>query len=152
MAKEISSQIIIRSTSEKIWAVLTDFGNYPQWNPFIRRIEGNVAVGNKIIARIEPPGAKGMTFKPMVLSFDRNKKFSWLGHLWFPGLFDGEHIFEIVENKDGTCTFIQREKFKGILVPLFSKMLDINTKQGFEQMNEKIKERVERTEQMQGAK
>jgi hypothetical protein len=144
MAKEMSSQIIIRATSEKIWMVLTDFPNYPNWNPFIRSIEGNTSSGNVIKARIEPPGAKGMTFKPRVISFDQNKKFSWLGHLLFPGLFDGEHIFEIIENGDGTCTFIQREKFKGLLVPLFSKMLDVNTKQGFEQMNQKLKERVEK--------
>jgi hypothetical protein len=144
MAKEMSSQIIIRATSEKIWMVLTDFPNYPDWNPFIRSIEGNTSSGNVIKARIEPPGAKGMTFKPRVISFDQNKKFSWLGHLLFPGLFDGEHIFEIIENGDGTCTFIQREKFKGLLVPLFSKMLDVNTKQGFEQMNQKLKERVEK--------
>jgi hypothetical protein len=144
MAKEIHSQIIIRATSEKIWSVLTDFKNYSLWNPFIKSIEGNAAVGNKIKASIEPPGAKGMTFKPKVISFDKNKKFSWQGHLLFPGLFDGEHIFEIIELKDGTCTFIQREKFKGILVPLFSKMLDVNTLQGFEQMNQKLKERAEK--------
>ncbi|WP_228479091.1 SRPBCC family protein [Flavobacterium soyangense] len=46
-----------------------------------------------ITAKIEPLEAKGMTFKPKVLAFETNKEFRWLGHLLFPGLFDGEHKF-----------------------------------------------------------
>ena len=63
----------------------------------------------------------------------------WLGHLWFSGLFDGEHKFELIDNGNGTTTFIQSEKFKGILVPLFNKMLDKNTVNGFNDMNRKLK-------------
>ena len=63
-----------------------------------------------------------------------------MGHLLFPGLFDGEHKFELVDNHDGTTTFIQSEIFKGILVPLFNKMLDTNTVNGFNLMNQKLKE------------
>ena len=104
---------------------------------------GDVRVNKKIEVRIEPPDASGMTFKPNVLSFDKNIGFRWLGHLFFPGLFDGEHIFELRDNGNGTTTFIQREQFKGILVPLLKKMLDNNTRRGFEAMNNALKDRVE---------
>lgn len=142
--KEIKTEILINASPEKVWAILTNFENYPQWNPFIKSIQGNPIVGEKIIARIEPPEANGMTFKPKVLVFEENKKFSWLGHLLFTGLFDGEHIFELIDNGNGTTTFIQREKFKGILVPLFKKQLDNNTTQGFNEMNQKLKELAEK--------
>lgn len=144
MAKEIKTEIIIKASPERVWAILTDFKNYPNWNPFIKSITGNVAVGNKIIARLEPPEAKGMTFKPKVLAFDSNREFRWIGHLLFPGLFDGEHKFELIDNGDGTTTFRQSEKFRGILVPLFKKMLDNNTTNGFNQMNQKLKELAEK--------
>ena len=85
-----------------------------------------------------------MTFKPTILAFEKNKEFRWLGHLLFPGLFDGEHKFELIDNKNGTTTFIQSEKFKGILVPLFAKMLDNSTTDGFTQMNKKLKELAEK--------
>jgi hypothetical protein len=140
MAKEIKTEILINATPEKVWAILTDFNNYPKWNPFIKLIKGEVKVGNKITARIEPPEAKGMTFNPKILTFETNKELSWLGHLLFAGLFDGEHKFELIDNKNGTTTFRQSEKFKGILVPLFKKQLDNNTKKGFEEMNKKLKE------------
>lgn len=143
MAKEIKTEILINATPDKVWAILTDFDNYPNWNPFIKSIKGQVAVGNKITARMEPPGANGMTFVPKVLVFETNKEFRWLGHLLFPGLFDGEHKFELIDNKNGTTTFRQSERFRGILVPLFQKMLDINTTNGFIQMNKKLKELAE---------
>lgn len=143
MTKEIKTSIVINASAAEVWSVLTDFASYPQWNPFLKSITGVVKTGNRIVARIEPPEAKGMTFKPKVLAFEENKEFRWIGHLLFPGLFDGEHIFELVTNADGTTTFIQREKFKGILVPLFKKMLDLNTVNGFNLMNTALKERVE---------
>lgn len=143
MAKEIKTEILINATPAKVWSILTGFENYPNWNPFIKSIKGKVKVGNNIIARIEPPEAKGMTFKPKILTFETNKELSWIGHLLFPGLFDGEHKFELINNGEGKTTFIQSEKFKGILVPLFKKQLDNNTKKGFEEMNRKLKELAE---------
>jgi hypothetical protein len=145
MAKEIKTEILINATPEKIWSILTNFDNYPNWNPFIKSIKGEVKIGNKITARIEPPEAKAMTFKPKILTFEVNKELKWLGHLFFAGLFDGEHKFELIDNRNGTTTFIQSEKFKGILVPLFKKMLDNNTINGFNEMNKKNK-RIGRTE------
>ncbi|MBP6516471.1 MAG: SRPBCC domain-containing protein [Chitinophagales bacterium] len=144
MAKEIKTEILIQASPEKVWQVLTDFDHYLQWNPFIKSIEGNVAVGNTIKARIEPPGATGMTFKPVVLVYTEAKEFRWLGHLLIKGLFDGEHCFRLIDNEDGSTTFIQSEKFTGVLVPLFSKMLDTNTIEGFRQMNEKLKQEAEK--------
>ena len=143
MEKKINTQILIKAPGEKVWSVLTDFDNYPNWNPFIREIRGEVGVGKTITVRLEPPEAKGMTLKPRVLVFETNKEFRWLGHLLFPGLFDGEHIFEITDNGNGTTTFKQSEKFNGILIPLFKKMLDYNTTKGFNLMNTRLKETVE---------
>lgn len=120
------------------------FNQYPNWNPFIKSIEGEVVVGKKIKARMEPPGANGITFRPKVLVFEPNKEFRWLGHLFFAGLFDGEHIFELIDNGNGTTTFVQSEKFKGILVPLFQKMLGNNTVKGFQLMNQRLKELAEK--------
>ncbi len=143
MSKEITSEILIQASPEKVWSILTNFASYPEWNPFIKSITGEVKVGRKICARIEPPQAKGMTFKPNILVYDLHKEFRWIGHLIIPGLFDGEHIFELIDNKNGSTTFIQREKFKGVLVPLFKKMLDVNTVNGFNQMNEALKKMAE---------
>jgi hypothetical protein len=55
-----------------------------------------------------------------------------------PGIFDGEHHLEL-HKRDGETTFIQREKFSGLLAPLFGRQLE-KTKCGFEQMNAALKQ------------
>ncbi|WP_236025435.1 SRPBCC family protein [Flavobacterium geliluteum] len=37
---EIKTQIIIHASPDKVWAVLTDFENYPNLNSFIKSITG----------------------------------------------------------------------------------------------------------------
>ena len=136
--KEIKTSIVINATPQTVWSILTDFENYPNWNPFISSAEGEIAVGEKL--KITDGG---MGFKPKVLVADENQELRWLGKLLFKGIFDGEHIFIIEDNKDGTVTFRQEEKFKGILVGMFSKKLDRETKPGFQAMNKKLKELAE---------
>ncbi len=143
MAKEISTSIVINSSPSVIWEILMNFDNYPNWNPFILSISGNPKVGEQIEAKIQPPDAKAMIFKPLVLVNESEKEFKWLGKLWVKGLFDGEHRFQLIDNQNGTTTFIQSEKFKGILVPFLKKMLDQKTLKGFIGMNEALKLRAE---------
>ena len=42
--------------------------------------------------------------------------------------------------------FIQAERFTSILVPFFAESLDTNVKQGFESMNQALKQISERSE------
>ena len=142
---EIKKEVIINATPEKVWAVLTDFKSYPAWNPFIKLVEGNVEVGNKLTVTIMQSGEKGTTFKPKVLTLVPAKELSWLGRLLLPNIFDGKHKFELINNGNGTTTFRQSENFTGILVPFFKKQLENNTAKGFEGMNEKLKELAEKS-------
>lgn len=142
--KEVTTEITINANTEKIWKIFSDFTNYSSWNPFIRSVSGNVKSGQKIAVVLHQPGMNPMTIKPEVLTFKPERELRWIGHLFFKGIFDGEHSFELIQNEDGTTTFTQKEIFRGILVPLFKKMLDTNTRTGFELMNEKLKEYAER--------
>jgi len=145
MKKQISTQIEINATPDKVWNILMNFEAYAEWNPFIKSISGEAIVGKHIKASIQPPDAMVMAVKPMVLANNKNTEFRWLGKLLFKGLFDGEHIFQLIDNNDGSTTFIQSEKFEGILVSLFSKMLDVNTVNGFNMMNRALKQKAELT-------
>lgn len=132
--KEIKTSIKIHATPEKVWEVLTLFKDYPKWNPFLKSVDGEFIVGQTIKIN-----AGGMKFNPKVLVFDKLKEIRWIGKLFIKGLFDGEHIFQIIDNNDGSVLFKQEEKFSGILVGLFSKKLDTDTKLGFQKMNESLK-------------
>ncbi len=141
--KQLHTDIEIHAPAERVWEVLTDFASYPQWNPFIRRASGVPRTGERLKVRIEPPGGRGMTFKPKVLNAEPNRELRWLGHILVPGLFDGEHSFTIEPLEENGVRFVQREAFKGLLVPLFARSLESNTQRGFEEMNRALKERAE---------
>lgn len=143
-AKEVHTETTIFAPAQKIWQTLMQFSEYNAWNPLVKSISGEPQVGNTLRLEIHLPDNKPMRFTPKVKSCETNKKFSWLGNLGISGLFDGEHIFEIHENADGSCKFVHREKFKGILLPLFSDVLNNKTPKGFELMNEALKARVEK--------
>ena len=84
-----------------------------------------------------------MTFRPTVLKAEPNRELRWIGRLLIPGLFDGEHIFNIEPLGTNRVRFVQREIFTGLLVPLFAKGLDTDTQRGFEEMNQALKVRAE---------
>lgn len=141
--KELYSQIEIGASPERVWKILTDFESYPQWNPFIREIRGRPEARERLVVYIQPSGSRGMTFHPMVIKAEANRELRWLGRLLMPGIFDGEHIFLIEELGEGRVRFIQKENFKGMLVPALARSLDRDTKRGFEEMNHSLKDGAE---------
>lgn len=141
---KIETQIEINAPAERVWSLLVDFPSYPRWNPFVRSIEGTLAVGQSLKVFIQPPGASGMRFRPTVLAVKPNSEFRWKGKLILPGLFDGEHYFQLENRVGGGVTFRQGEVFSGILVPLFRRALDGATTQGFIAMNEALKREAEK--------
>jgi hypothetical protein len=141
--KLIYTEIRINAPAKKVWSVLTDFEKYPDWNPFIRSLKGVPEKGKKIDVLLQAPQKKAMRFKPRVLQFEKEKEFRWIGKFILPRLFDGEHTFKVTANSDGSCTFVQYERFRGIMVPFVKQMLDNNTCEGFEEMNMALKNRCE---------
>ena len=141
---EIVTSTEIDAPSRSVWSVLMDFHAHPEWNPFVRSIEGSPREGERLNVSIQPAGGKGMTFRPRVLRVMPDWELRWLGRLVLPGIFDGEHFFKIEPLDEGRgARFIQGERFSGLLVPLLRKNLDRGTRQGFEAMNQALKARVE---------
>src|SRR5919106_4945851 len=121
--KELHSEIEIDASAERVWDILTDFASYPQWNPFIRRISGELKVGERLEVRLEPPDSRGVTLRPTVLRAEPNRLMRWVGHVLVPSLFDGEHSLVIEPLGENRVRFVQHEAFKGVLVSLLTRSL-----------------------------
>jgi len=130
----IKTNIDINATQEEVWQVLTDFDQYPAWNPFITKAVGDFRLNETVAIT-----AGGMNFTPKIIAFEKLKEIRWVGRLFFKGLFDGEHTFLISKNEDGTIRFQHNEHFSGLLVGFFKSMLESKTKKGFEEMNQQLK-------------
>ncbi len=139
----IETHIDIDAPPERVWHVLTDFDQHPEWNPFIRTISGDPRVGERLRVVLGPPGKKPMTFKPVVLKAEASRAFVWRGVLGAGWLFSGEHFFRL-EPHDGGTRFHHGETFGGLLLPLLRKGLDTDTRGGFEAMNHALKAEAER--------
>jgi hypothetical protein len=144
MALTVRTEIEIDAPAARVWDVLTDFDAFPRWNPFIRRIDGVASERMRLSVKIQPPGGRAMTFRPTVLRVEDGRLLSWRGRTIIPGLFDGEHIFELEPLGHDRTRFVHAENFRGLLVPLLARTLRTNTRAGFERMNAALKARAER--------
>ena len=143
MSRLLHTETVIAAPAEGVWSILADFAAYPNWNPFIPRISGDLEVGAELVVELAPPGGRAMTIRPTVREVQPGRILRWLGRLGLPGLFDGEHSFQIEPLGEGQVRFVQSERFSGVLVPLVMKFIGASTQQGFEAMNQALKERSE---------
>lgn len=141
--KEIRTEIDINASAKKIWEVLTDFNNYPQWNPFIYQISGVPAVGTKLRISIRTTKGKSRNYHPRVTRIEPYHEMHWYGESVIPGMFNGERIFILEPLKTNYVHFIHMEIFTGFLVSLIGDRLDKDVYQNFVNMNNALKEKVE---------
>jgi hypothetical protein len=141
--KELTTEIVIHADVSIVWNTLINLDQYSEWNPFITQASGKIKEGEQLNIQISLPGDEQFEFDPKVIEVDYLHKISWSGRLWVPGLFNGEHIFEIHVRGKETCVFRQREIFRGLLVPFIWNRIGSPTREGFNQMNQKLKKRAE---------
>jgi hypothetical protein len=139
--KEIRTEIDINARPQRVWQVLTDFASYPDWNPFIRKIEGKAAEGEKLSINITTPSGANRNYSPKVTKVVAERELRWLGKM--PGLLSGEHIFLIEPAGDNSVHLVHREVFDGLLTSFFGSSLDDDVKKGFDEMNLALKKRAE---------
>ena len=142
--KEIHTQIDIKASAERAWQVLIDFNNYSQWNPFIRQINGAPKVGTKLEIHLHTASGKRRIYKPTVTKLEPYHELCWFGKSFLPGIFNGEHIFNIETLGVNHILFLHREVFTGLGVALAGDRLDRDLYQSFEKMNNAFKEKLEK--------
>lgn len=139
--KEIRTEIDIGASPLRVWQVLTDFASYPDWNTFIRKVEGEPVEGAKLRIHITTPAGVNREYSPKVTKVVAERELRWLGKM--PGLLSGEHIFAIEPAGDQRAHLVHREMFGGLLTSFFGSSLDNDIKNGFEEMNKALKKRAE---------
>jgi hypothetical protein len=143
MARQLTAEIEVQASAERVWEVLTDLAAYQEWNPFIIEASGQAVAGSRLDLRLRPPGRRPTRFRPEVLEAEPGRKLRWLGRVLVPGLFDGEHSFTIHPTGSGRVRVTQHEEFRGLLAPMLLALIAEPTLEGFHLMNRALKNRVE---------
>jgi hypothetical protein len=135
----VRTQIEIAAPAKEVRAVLLGFDDYPNWNPFIVKVEGPVALGSKVHVTVKPVGKDPLSGDTVVTSLT-DTRLAWVGSLAIPGVFRGDHEFVIEPRGPHSTIFYQNEKMSGIIIPFFNTRPEAA---GFALMNEALKQRAE---------
>jgi hypothetical protein len=140
-AVTITASTPIAAPPQRVWEVLTRTADYPQWNPFVRRLEGRIEVGERLVVDLQPGEKKPQTMRPTVVDLQPGRSFTWLGHVGVNGLLDGRHTFTVEPSGEGSL-LVQHERLSGVLTPLFRSMLTRDTPRAFQASNEALAARA----------
>lgn len=141
--KTIETNIVIDSTPQKVWNILTNFKEYELWNPFMTKVVGDANLGSKIEVNIKTMNGKKRTYYPIIIKCETNSELRWKGKSILPGVFDGERIFILERSVDEKVSLSHKEIFSGLGVKFVGNKLDEKLRDSFVRMNEALKIRAE---------
>ncbi|HLJ63919.1 MAG TPA: SRPBCC domain-containing protein [Stellaceae bacterium] len=138
--KNFAAAIEIRARPETVWNLLTEAQGYPQWNSTVDKVEGRIALGEKITvhAKIAP----GRAFPVKVTEFVPSERMVWSGGMPL-GLFKGDRRFTLTLTSPGVTWFTMQEGFSGLLAPLITRSIP-DLQPAFDAFAADLKRRAER--------
>jgi len=142
MPYEITTEIVINATPARVWDVLTDFPQYPDWNPFVLEVQGAVREDATIRYRFEMPRGVRIWTAATVPIFEPERELRFSAHLLKPAVFRGDHYFVIRPTGRGV-TFHHGEVISGLLFPAIRLILQNYGRPQFQALNSALKQRAE---------
>lgn len=141
-SRTLRTREVIDAPVGLVWSVLSSTADYGAWNPFLPRVAGRVAPGERLELTIAPPGARAQSYRVRVTAVAPDREFSWLGTFHLPGLLDGHHSLRLSALGDGCTAVDHDETFTGLLVPaLWPLFLTTRLRAGFLAMNAALNHR-----------
>ena len=118
---EIKTFTDIDAPVDKVWKILTDFGNFPKWNPLIPKIDGRAGSGEKLTISLRTPVGAPIELQVTIVEFTKNKKLEWQGKSPFiEAILQGDHYFTLDRISETKTRFHHGEKFAGWLEVILS--------------------------------
>jgi hypothetical protein len=142
MAKtELRSEVEIDAPPARVYAVLTDFARYHEWNPYLTSVRGQLAAGNRLQLELSLPEGKTYELAPEVTQVIENTELRWRSRVWLPGLLLAEHFFQLRPHA-GKTRVMQGQDFSGFLLRFSGNSLTLAAR-GAVYMNQALKKRAE---------
>ena len=139
--KSFSTSIIITASADAIWGILTDASRWPDWNTTIDKIEGNIAIGQRVT--VYAKASPGRAFPLKVAEFVPPKRMVWTGGMPL-GLFTGERTYALTRHDDTSFKFSMHEAFSGVMAPLITRSIP-DLQPSFDEFANCLKKQAEST-------
>ena len=117
--KAIESEITLSSPTNEVWAALVDFESYPDWNPFLTKMEAELGEGKPFKAMSRLPSGIKLGFVGRILSVVPDREISWVGRptMMPSSAMEIKHTFTLEPVESGTH-LQQREEATGFMIPI----------------------------------
>ena len=133
----------IAASAETVWKILTDFERYPEWNPSLPSINGELRAGNTVALTLGMPGRPSPKVKAKFGDVAPGRRLTWHGNAGADWLFAGDREFVIDAQRDGTVRFTHVEDVHGVLFPLFRAVMGSAIQRSHDAFNAALKKRAE---------
>jgi hypothetical protein len=141
--KEIKGSIDIDAPVGKVWGVLTDLKAYPQWNPFMTQLSGDLKEGSVLDVVVKIPGRKDTKFKTQLVKMVEKKEALFKGAI-IKGLLTSDHLITLESLGENKTRLFQSITFKGLMSSLAGGTIR-DSQKGLDLMNSAAKVRSEGT-------
>lgn len=133
----------IRAPADTVWDVLTDFARYPEWNPSLPLISGELRPGSTVSMTLAMPGKPSPKVKARLRDVEPGRRLTWHGNVGADWLFAGTREFLIDPQPDGTVRFTHVEDVRGVLFPVFRTVMGSAIQQHHDALNAALTARAE---------
>jgi hypothetical protein len=133
----------VDASAETVWDVLTDFDSYPEWNPSLPSISGELKEGSTVSLTLGMPGRPSPKVKAKLVDIVPGRRLTWHGNAGADWVFAGDRQFVIDAQPDGTVLFTHVEDVQGLLFPVFRAVMGDAIQRGHDAFNTALKERAE---------
>ncbi|MBI3200234.1 MAG: SRPBCC domain-containing protein [Myxococcales bacterium] len=140
---QLRAEIEIAAPPDRVWQVLVGFAEYPEWNPYVTTVEGQLTEGAELTLTLTSTDGSERRQRATVVKVDAPRCLRYRTRFLMRRLFEGEHYFELGAIDGGRTRFVQGEDLSGALVQHMGPRLTAMAR-GFVGMNEALKKRVER--------
>ncbi|HYC00086.1 MAG TPA: SRPBCC domain-containing protein [Candidatus Limnocylindrales bacterium] len=139
-----SATIDIDAPAERVWAVLTDFEHYGEWNRFTPNVECSGRIGDEVVLQVCFPGRKPMRQIETLNVFEPPHRLAWGMHMLAPTLLVANR-YQTVEALGAARTrYTSIDYLSGLLAPLVRALYAAHMEAGFRLAAEGLKHRSER--------
>ncbi len=138
----IHTTIDIDAPPERVWAALSDFAAYPDWNPLTVKVEGELVVDAVVKLHVDL-GGDLLVRKHVISRVDPHQALCWIVRTRKPWLMRGERCQRIEDLGDGRSRFTNEEGVFGLTSYIVALTHKGRIRAGLEAMSQALKERAE---------
>lgn len=137
----IDKELVIEAPADAVWKVLTDFGQYRQWNPFVLECRSSLKPGEPILMDVALVGTQKV--EEVIESCTPGASFAYHMKPYPLGALSSRRSHEIVALGPSRARYRSYFHLEGWLMPVVRALMGRRLEQGFAGMTAGVKQRAE---------